>query len=353
MQEYSTEITLSHPDDVLALFGSNERHLKLIEDNLGVIIHARTERVQILGDDEDSVELARLTIQALLILVGRGMLINTSDVVTALSMAQDGSVDKFVALYEEEIIKDNLGKPIRVKTLGQKVYVDSVKSHDVVFGIGPAGTGKTFLAVTLAVTALKRGQVKRIILTRPAVEAGENLGFLPGDLKEKVDPYLRPVYDALYQILGKEQTTRLMERDIIEIAPLAYMRGRTLDDAFVILDEAQNTTIMQMKMFLTRLGFHSKMIINGDTSQIDLPKKVKSGLIDATEKLKHIKQIDFVHFSANDVVRHPVVAEIINAYESEQAPQVSPEQRYAQNESNFANYETIGELPKEVDTTDN
>ena len=353
MQEYSTEITLSHPDDVLALFGSNERHLKLIEDNLGVIIHARTERVQILGDDEDSVELARLTIQALLILVGRGMLINTSDVVTSLSMAQDGSVDKFVALYEEEIIKDNLGKPIRVKTLGQKVYVDSVKSHDVVFGIGPAGTGKTFLAVTLAVTALKRGQVKRIILTRPAVEAGENLGFLPGDLKEKVDPYLRPVYDALYQILGKEQTTRLMERDIIEIAPLAYMRGRTLDDAFVILDEAQNTTIMQMKMFLTRLGFHSKMIINGDTSQIDLPKKVKSGLIDATEKLKHIKQIDFVHFSANDVVRHPVVAEIINAYESEQAPQVSPEQRYAQNESNFANYETIGELPKEVDTTDN
>lgn len=320
MQEYSTEITLSHPDDVLALFGSNERHLKLIEDNLGVIIHARTERVQILGGDEDSVELARLTIQALLILVRRGMLINTSDVVTALSMAQDGSVDKFVALYEEEIIKDNSGKPIRVKTLGQKVYVDSVKSHDVVFGIGPAGTGKTFLAVTLAVTALKRGQVKRIILTRPAVEAGENLGFLPGDLKEKVDPYLRPVYDALYQILGKEQTTRLMERDIIEIAPLAYMRGRTLDDAFVILDEAQNTTIMQMKMFLTRLGFHSKMIINGDTSQIDLPKTVKSGLIDATEKLKHIKQIDFVHFSANDVVRHPVVAEIINAYESEQAP---------------------------------
>lgn len=163
-------------------------------------------------------------------------------------------------------------------------------------------------------TALKRGQVKRIILTRPAVEAGENLGFLPGDLKEKVDPYLRPVYDALYQILGKEQTTRLMERDIIEIAPLAYMRGRTLDDAFVILDEAQNTTIMQMKMFLTRLGFHSKMIINGDTSQIDLPKKVKSGLIDATEKLKHIKQIDFVHFSANDVVRHPVVAEITRIF---------------------------------------
>ncbi|MDE7497727.1 PhoH family protein, partial [Streptococcus agalactiae] len=305
---------LQHPDDMMSLFGSNERHLKLIEENLDVIIHARTERVQVLGDSEEAVETARLTIEALLVLVNRGMTVNTSDVVTALSMAQNGSIDKFVALYEEEIIKDSYGKPIRVKTLGQKIYVDSVKNHDVVFGIGPAGTGKTFLAVTLAVTALKRGQVKRIILTRPAVEAGESLGFLPGDLKEKVDPYLRPVYDALYQILGKEQTSRLMEREIIEIAPLAYMRGRTLDDAFVILDEAQNTTIMQMKMFLTRLGFNSKMIVNGDVSQIDLPKNVKSGLIDAVEKLRNIKKIDFIHLSAKDVVRHPVVAEIINAY---------------------------------------
>lgn len=314
LQEYSIEITLQHPDDMMSLFGSNERHLKLIEENLDVIIHARTERVQVLGDSEEAVETARLTIEALLVLVNRGMTVNTSDVVTVLSMAQNGSIDKFVALYEEEIIKDSYGKPIRVKTLGQKIYVDSVKNHDVVFGIGPAGTGKTFLAVTLAVTALKRGQVKRIILTRPAVEAGESLGFLPGDLKEKVDPYLRPVYDALYQILGKEQTSRLMEREIIEIAPLAYMRGRTLDDAFVILDEAQNTTIMQMKMFLTRLGFNSKMIVNGDVSQIDLPKNVKSGLIDAVEKLRNIKKIDFIHLSAKDVVRHPVVAEIINAY---------------------------------------
>ncbi|WP_442252657.1 PhoH family protein [Streptococcus agalactiae] len=314
MQEYSIEITLQHPDDMMSLFGSNERHLKLIEENLDVIIHARTERVQVLGDSEEAVETARLTIEALLVLVNRGMTVNTSDVVTALSMAQNGSIDKFVALYEEEIIKDSYGNPIRVKTLGQKIYVDSVKNHDVVFGIGPAGTGKTFLAVTLAVTALKRGQVKRIILTRPAVEAGESLGFLPGDLKEKVDPYLRPVYDALYQILGKEQTSRLMEREIIEIAPLAYMRGRTLDDAFVILDEAQNTTIMQMKMFLTCLGFNSKMIVNGDVSQIDLPKNVKSGLIDAVEKLRNIKKIDFIHLSAKDVVRHPVVAEIINAY---------------------------------------
>ena len=349
MQEYSVEITLNHPDDVLSLFGTNERHLKLIEENLNVIIHARTERVQILGDDEESVELARLTIQALLVLVERGMLVNTSDVVAALTMAQDGSIDKFVALYEEEIIKDNSGKPIRVKTLGQKVYVDSIKSHDVVFGIGPAGTGKTFLAVTLAVTALKRGQVKRIVLTRPAVEAGESLGFLPGDLKEKVDPYLRPVYDALYQILGKEQTTRLMEREIIEIAPLAYMRGRTLEDAFIILDEAQNTTIMQMKMFLTRLGFNSKMIINGDMSQIDLPRRVKSGLVDAMEKLKGIKAIDFVHFSASDVVRHPVVADIINAYEKD-APKVDFEEKSEETNkleeetaSGLTEYPVIGE----------
>lgn len=326
LQEYSIEITLQHPDDMMSLFGSNERHLKLIEENLDVIIHARTERVQVLGDSEETLETARLTIEALLVLVNRGMTVNTSDVVTALSMAQNGSIDKFVALYEEEIIKDSYGKPIRVKTLGQKIYVDSVKNHDVVFGIGPAGTGKTFLAVTLAVTALKRGQVKRIILTRPAVEAGESLGFLPGDLKEKVDPYLRPVYDALYQILGKEQTSRLMEREIIEIAPLAYMRGRTLDDAFVILDEAQNTTIMQMKMFLTRLGFNSKMIVNGDVSQIDLPKNVKSGLIDAFEKLRNIKKIDFIHLSAKDVVRHPVVAEIINAYsDSESSHKLQPD----------------------------
>lgn len=314
LKEHSIDIQLSYPDDLFHLFGSNERHLRLMEDELDVIIHARTEIVQVLGE-ESACEEARQVIQALMVLVNRGMTVGTPDVVTAITMVKNNEIDKFVALYEEEIIKDNTGKPIRVKTLGQKLYVDSVKQHDVTFGIGPAGTGKTFLAVTLAVTALKRGQVKRIILTRPAVEAGESLGFLPGDLKEKVDPYLRPVYDALYQILGKDQTTRLMEREIIEIAPLAYMRGRTLDDAFVILDEAQNTTIMQMKMFLTRLGFNSKMIVNGDISQIDLPRNVKSGLIDAQEKLKNIHQIDFVHFSAKDVVRHPVVAQIIRAYE--------------------------------------
>ncbi|HEL2729259.1 TPA: PhoH family protein [Streptococcus suis] len=337
MLEHSIDIHLKHPDDLFSLFGSNERHLRLMEQELDVVIHARTEKVQVIGQEEH-VEQARLVIQSLLVLVSRGLVINTPDVVTAISMAKNDEIEKFVALYEEEIIKDNYGKPIRVKTLGQKLYVDSVKRHDIVFGIGPAGTGKTFLAVTLAVTALKRGQVKRIVLTRPAVEAGESLGFLPGDLKEKVDPYLRPVYDALYQILGKEQTTRLMEREIIEIAPLAYMRGRTLEDAFVILDEAQNTTIMQMKMFLTRLGFNSKMIVNGDISQIDLPRKVKSGLIDATEKLSNIPQIDFVHFSAKDVVRHPVVAQIINAYEQE-----------ALAADSRASFETIEELKKEQD----
>nr|WP_164683576.1 PhoH family protein [Streptococcus hyointestinalis] len=347
MQDYSIDIQLAHPDDMMSLFGTNERHLKVIEKALDVTIHARVERVQVIGE-ESAVETARLVINALLVLVGRGMLVNTSDVVTALNMAQNGTIDKFVALYEEEIIKDNYGKPIRVKTLGQKVYVDSVKKHDIVFGIGPAGTGKTFLAVTLAVTALKRGQVKRIILTRPAVEAGESLGFLPGDLKEKVDPYLRPVYDALYQILGKEQTTRLMEREIIEIAPLAYMRGRTLDDAFVILDEAQNTTIMQMKMFLTRLGFNSKMIVNGDTSQIDLPRNVKSGLIDATQKLKNIEQIDFIYLSAKDVVRHPVVAEIITAYEEDTERPDMPKESQTEDKdtrSGLTSYEVIGELP--------
>ena len=351
LQDYSVEITLTHPDDLISLFGSNERHLKLIEENLDVVIHARVERIQILGDNEESVEFARLTIQALLVLIGRGMIINTSDVVTALSMVKNGTIDKFVALYEEEIIRDSQGNPICVKTLGQKVYVDSIKNHDVVFGIGLAGTGKTFLAVTLAVTALKRGQVKRIVLTRPAVEAGESLGFLPGDLKEKIDPYLRPVYDALYKILGKEQTTRLMEREIIEIAPLAYMRGRTLDDAFVILDEAQNTTIMQMKMFLTRLGFNSKMIVNGDISQIDLPRNVKSGLIDASQKLKPVKEIDFVYFSAKDVVRHPVVAEILNAYEHADNKKALRNEKY-ESKSGLTAYETIGEPSTKVEKND-
>ena len=227
---------------------------------------------------------------------------------------KQGMIEYFTDIYEEEITKNAKGKIIRVKTLGQRQYINDIKKHDLVFGIGPAGTGKTYLAVVMAVAALKSGQVRKIILTRPAVEAGESLGFLPGDLKEKVDPYLRPLYDALNDVLGSEHTQRLIERETIEIAPLAYMRGRTLDDAFVILDEAQNTTQAQMKMFLTRLGFSSKMVITGDRTQIDLPKGIQSGLVAAEKILENVSGISFVYLEQSDVVRHPLVARIIDAY---------------------------------------
>lgn len=315
MNKNSVEFKLKNPDDAPLIFGVQDKYLKLIEAQLGVDINYRGETVQILAENEALAQQTRKVLQALQVLISRGLPVHTSDVVIAIKMVLNDDIENFTMLYEVELTKDALGKSIRLKNLVQKAYVDSVKHHDIVFGIGPAGTGKTFLAVVMAVQALRNGQVKRIILTRPAVEAGESLGFLPGDLQEKVDPYLRPVYDALFTILGKNATDRMMERGIIEIAPLAYMRGRTLDDAFVILDEAQNTTSMQMKMFLTRLGFNSKMIVNGDISQIDLPNHVKSGLIDARDKLEKLSSIDFVYFTASDVVRHPVVAEIINAYE--------------------------------------
>lgn len=315
-QSKSIEIRLSETDDASLLLGTHDKHIKFLEDNTETEIRSRGEMIQITGEDAE-VDLVASIIRTLQLLISRGIKINTPDVISALKMARKGTLDYFVDMYQEEIVKDRNGKPIRVKNVGQKRYVEAVKKHDVVFGVGPAGTGKTFLAVVMAIAALKKGEVQRIILTRPAVEAGENLGFLPGDLKEKVDPYLRPVYDALYQIFGTDHTNRLMERGVIEIAPLAYMRGRTLDDAFVILDEAQNTTIAQMKMFLTRLGFQSKMIINGDTSQIDLPRGVTSGLIHAERTLANIKKIEFVNFDTSDVVRHPVVAEIIEAYERE------------------------------------
>lgn len=297
------------------LLGSQDKHISMLENALDLVINIRGGHFEISGS-EKNVSTAESLLTQLIDLIQRGISISPSDLVTAIAMAERGSGDFFSHLYDDQISKTYAGKIIRAKNLGQKQYHLAVQKHDIVFGIGPAGTGKTFLAVVMAVEALRTGQVKKIILTRPAVEAGENLGFLPGDLKEKVDPYLRPVYDALYAIYGVEHTTRLMERGVIEIAPLAYMRGRTLDEAFVILDEAQNTTISQMKMFLTRLGFGSKMIVNGDKTQIDLPRGTKSGLIDAEMKLKNISDIAFVAFDAHDVVRHPVVASIIRAYEA-------------------------------------
>lgn len=296
------------------LMGSQDKHIHMLEDSLDLVINSRGGHFELIGSAEN-VRTAQSLLSQLVELIQRGITISPSDLVTAIKMAERGSADFFSHLYDEQISKTYTGKVIRAKNMGQKEYYDAVRRKDIVFGIGPAGTGKTFLAVVMAVEALRTGQVKKIILTRPAVEAGENLGFLPGDLKEKVDPYLRPVYDALYNIYGVEHTTRLMERGVIEIAPLAYMRGRTLDDAFVILDEAQNTTVAQMKMFLTRLGFGSKMIVNGDKTQIDLPRGTKSGLVDAEMKLKDIPAIAFVSFDAHDVVRHPVVASIIQAYE--------------------------------------
>ncbi|HLQ72246.1 MAG TPA: PhoH family protein, partial [Bacillota bacterium] len=250
-----------------------------------------------------------------LTVIRKGITISERDVVYAVHLAFEGKINQFITLYEDEIVKNVKGKSIRVKTLGQKSYITAIKTHDLIFGIGPAGTGKTYLAVVMAVKALKEGHIKKVILTRPAVEAGESLGFLPGDLKEKVDPYLRPLYDAMHDVLGVEHTNRLIEREVIEIAPLAYMRGRTLDDAFVILDEAQNTTPEQIKMFLTRLGFGSKMIVTGDITQIDLPKGVKSGLRVVNRILSDIQGISFIYLKQSDVVRHPLVQRIIHAYD--------------------------------------
>ncbi|MEH7074087.1 PhoH family protein [Neobacillus drentensis] len=307
-------VQLENPAEAISLLGNSDSNLKMIEQELGVTVITRGEAVSLSGD-EDKVNLAGQILNKLMIVIRKGINISQRDVLHAVQMANAGTLEYFVNLYEEEIGKSAKGKTIRIKTLGQRQYVMAIKKTDLVFGIGPAGTGKTYLAVVMAVNALKNGQVNKIILTRPAVEAGESLGFLPGDLKEKVDPYLRPLYDALHDILGTEHTQRLMERGTIEIAPLAYMRGRTLDDAFVILDEAQNTTHAQMKMFLTRLGFGSKMVITGDQTQIDLPKGAKSGLIAAESILKNVNGISFVFLEQTDVVRHPLVGRIIEAYE--------------------------------------
>lgn len=309
------DLQLEGANEALALFGTNDKHLKQIEALLEVDIISRGESIRVSGEDH-AVQLVQEILLTMLTVIRKSQTISERDVVYAVELAKKGKIKQFETLFEDEITKNYKGKSIRVKTLGQKQYIQAIKSKDLVFGIGPAGTGKTYLAVVMAVHALKNGFVKRIILTRPAVEAGESLGFLPGDLKEKVDPYLRPLYDALHDVLGTEHTARLIERETIEIAPLAYMRGRTLDDAFVILDEAQNTTPAQMKMFLTRLGFGSKMIITGDMTQIDLPKGITSGLQTAERLLSQVEGLSFVHLKAADVVRHPLVQKIIHAYES-------------------------------------
>ncbi|WP_251555016.1 PhoH family protein [Neobacillus muris] len=307
-------VQLENPTEAMALLGNSDQNLKVIEQELGVSIITRGESVSLSGD-ADKTALAGEVIDQLIVVIRKGINISQTDVLYAVQMAQKGTLEYFVNLYDEEIGKTVKGKTIRVKTIGQRQYIMAIRNNDLIFGIGPAGTGKTYLAVVMAVNALKNGEVNRIILTRPAVEAGESLGFLPGDLKEKVDPYLRPLYDALHDVLGVEHTQRLIERGTIEIAPLAYMRGRTLEDAFVILDEAQNTTNKQMKMFLTRLGFGSKMVITGDQTQIDLPKGAKSGLVEAEVILRNVKGIAFVKFEQSDVVRHPLVGRIIEAYE--------------------------------------
>ena len=314
VEQIKESIQIKNPQNAINLFGVNDSNLHLIEEGLDVQIHAFGDRLDVTGVD-GNVHQALALLKKLIELAQTGISLGSADIVSGMKMSERGTLEYFGDLYKDELLKDFSGKPVRVRNFGQKQYVNAINHNDITFGIGPAGTGKTYLAVVMAVAALKQGRVKRIILTRPAVEAGESLGFLPGDLKEKVDPYMRPIYDALYAIYGADHTSRLLERGVIEVAPLAYMRGRTLDEAFVILDEAQNTTREQMKMFLTRLGFDSKMIVNGDISQIDLPGHQRSGLIQAQSILNDLPHIGFVNFSSADVVRHPVVAEIIDAYE--------------------------------------
>lgn len=301
-------------EQLVNLSGVKDENLEVLEDHFQVEISLRGDEMTLVGEKEN-LEKTKKVIFSLLKLIVSGVSISRRDVVYAQKLVEKDKLDQLSELYHIKIARTYNGKLIYPKTLGQKSYYYALKNNDVVFGIGPAGTGKTYLAVVFAVAALKNNEVKKIILTRPAVEAGESLGFLPGDLKEKVDPYLRPLYDALHDMLGVEQTEKLIEKGVIEIAALAYMRGRTLEDAYVILDEAQNTTDNQMKMFLTRLGFRSKMIVTGDISQIDLPRNTTSGLVRALDILEGVKGISFIHLSAMDVVRHPVVQRIIERYD--------------------------------------
>ena len=300
-------------ENAVALFGSFDTNIKLIEKEFGVRVTCRDSELKLEGDAEGVMK-AHMVIDSLLQLINRGETLSEQNIRYCISLVNEGSEEKIEQLAGDCICITSKGKPIKPKTIGQKRYCNLISKNTITIGVGPAGTGKTYLAVAMAVTAFRSKQVNRIILTRPAVEAGEKLGFLPGDLQSKVDPYLRPLYDALFDMLGAETYQKYVERGNIEVAPLAYMRGRTLDDSFIILDEAQNTSSEQMKMFLTRLGFNSKMVITGDITQIDLPKGVRSGLKDCVKSLKNIEGIGQCTFDAKDVVRHKLVQDIIKAY---------------------------------------
>ena len=303
------------PSELLSsIFGTYDRNIRKIEDEYNVSVVNRGDDVVISGE-EAGVLKAKTVVNALINLAKSGQIIEEQNVNYIVSETNDNNATQLNDINDDFICLTMNGRALRPKTLGQKKYVDSIRKNTIVFGVGPAGTGKTYLAMAMAITAFKNNEVNRIILTRPAIEAGENLGFLPGDLQQKVDPYLRPLYDALYEIMGAENFARNMEKGAIEVAPLAYMRGRTLDNSFIVLDEAQNTTPEQMKMFLTRIGYGSKAVVTGDTTQIDLPRGKNSGLIESTKILKNIDDIAICNLTNKDVVRHPLVQKIIAAYE--------------------------------------
>ena len=307
-------IELESMDDSIGLFGVFDENLAVFEEETGVKIRVHSDGIAIEGEQEQ-VELCRTVLEKLLDMQRKGEPINRGRIRYAIDLAKDGNAELIREIMGDVVALTNRGKQVRCKTLGQKRYVQALKSHELVFGVGPAGTGKTYLAVAMAVVAFKNKEVERIILTRPAVEAGEKLGFLPGDLQNKVDPYLRPLYDALQEFFGLETYKQLMERGAIEVAPLAYMRGRTLNNAFIILDEAQNCSIEQMKMFLTRFGEGSRIVVTGDVTQIDLPKEKKSGLVHAIRVLDGVEGISVIKLTHKDVVRHELVQRIIQAYE--------------------------------------
>lgn len=306
--------SIDRMEQAVSLFGSFDENIKLIEKEFQVRVICRGSEIKIQGDEEN-VDKTKRAINSLLTLINKGETLTEQNVRYVISLVKEGNDDKLSSMAGDCICISAKGKPIKAKTLGQKKYIEAIRNNTVVIGVGPAGTGKTYLAVAMAVSAFRSKQINRIILTRPAVEAGEKLGFLPGDLQQKVDPYLRPLYDALFDMLGPESFQKYQERGCIEVAPLAYMRGRTLDDSFIILDEAQNTTPEQMKMFLTRLGFGSKIVVTGDITQIDLPDGKKSGLVEVIKILKNVDDIQTVKFSDKDVVRHRLVQDIIKAYD--------------------------------------